>query len=667
MNNKIKTLFAPRAAVYHWIILILLAVIAYFDYRFALPGLAVWLLLLFSNWRYKRKRNKELARYIESLTLSVESASKDTLLNFPLPLLVVGLDGNIIWYNSQSRNVFGDTKLYDRNIAELLGGMKPDELIGNERISHTAEINYRHFRVLGNVMKTEARSELGEFILLLYFVDTTEQVQLKEKLEGARTVAGLVVIDNYEDLMQSVDDASKPLIMAEIEKKVNAWMGFTEGILKKFERDRFLFLFEAKYLPELIKNKFSVLDDVKTLKYGRIPVTLSIGFGINANDMEENLKYAEAAIDIALARGGDQAVIKDRESLNFYGGRTKELEKRTKVKARVVAYALRELIDRSSRVIIMGHENGDLDSLGASLGINALAKSRGKKSNIVLTKSNPNISRMLDRLKDNSEYDELFLKEGDALDLMDEKSLLIVLDTHRPSFTEAPRLLDVAKQVVVLDHHRRGAEFIEDPVLIYQETYASSTSELVTEILQYVDDVIKLTPEELEGLYAGIIVDTRNFTFKTGVRTFEAASYLRRKGVDTTSVKYLMQNDLGTYSLVADVVKDAFVINDTVAVSTVPENYKNQTLIAAKAADELLTLTGIDAAFVLCYSNGDIAISGRSLGELNVQAILEQLGGGGHMTVAGAQLEGVTIDEALKQLKYVIIKYMEERAESKKS
>lgn len=410
-----------------------------------------------------------------------------------------------------------------------------------------------------------------------------------------------------------------------------------------------------------------MLDEVKTLKYGRIPVTLSLGFGINANDMEENLRYAEAAIDIALARGGDQAVIKDREVLNFYGGSTKELEKRTKVKARVVAYALRELIDQSTRVIIMGHENGDLDSLGASLGINALAKSRGKKSNIVLGKSNPNITRLLDRLKDNPEYDELFIKEGDALDFIDEKTLLIVVDTHRPSFTEAPRLLDAAKQVVVIDHHRRGAEFIEDPVLIYQETYASSTSELVTEILQYVDDVVKLTPEELEGLYSGIIVDTRNFTFKTGVRTFEAASYLRRKGVDTTSVKYLMQNDLGTYALVADVVKEAFILNDSVAVSTVPENYKNQTLIAAKASDELLTLTGVDAAFVLCHSDGDISISGRSLGEMNVQKVLEQLGGGGHMTVAGAQLEGVTIEEALKRLKYAIIKHMEEKAESKKS
>lgn len=658
MNKKISSILSQKAIFYLLTILVLDLIIAIFDWRIAIPGLVLLLCLVVYNLVTNYKRKKDLTKYIETLTLNVESASKDTVLNFPLPLVVVELDGTIIWYNSLSKNVFGDSKLFDKSIDSIVKGLNPNELLNEKIISRTVEINFRHYRVIGNFMKAATGGDKAGYVLLLYFIDISEQVKLKEKYDNEKMVAGLVVIDNYEDLMQSVEDTLRPQVLAEIDKKITGWMGFTEGILKKYERDRYLFLFESRYLHEFKKAKFDILDEVKNIKYGMIPVTLSIGFGINGNDPEENLKYAEAGIDLALARGGDQVVVKDRESLSFFGGRTKEIEKRTKVKARVIAYALRELIDQSDRVMIMGHENGDLDSLGAALGIYRLVKSRNKEVNIVLGKPNPSISRLCDKLKENQEYNGLFIREGEAVDFMNDKTLLVVVDTHRPSFTESPKLLANAKQVVVLDHHRRGAEFIEDPVLIYQEAYASSTSELVTEIMQYVDDTVKLTSEEAEALYAGIVVDTNNFTFKTGVRTFEAASYLRKKGVDTGTIKYLMQNDLKTYSAVADVVKSAHIIAGDIAVAAVAEGVKNQNLISAKAADELLMLSDISAAFVLCHQDADIAISGRSLGELNVQAVLEQLGGGGHMTVAGAQLAGVTMEEAVKQLEYVIINYI---------
>lgn len=660
MNKKISSILSQKAIFYLLTILVLDLIIAIYDWRVAIPGLVLLLCLAVYNIVSNFKRKKELTKYIETLTLNVESASKDTVLNFPLPLIVVELDGTIVWYNSLSKGVFGDSKLFEKNIDSLVKGLNPNELVSEKIISRTAQINFRHYRVIGNFMKTAAAVEKTDYVLLLYFIDISEQVKLKEKYDNEKMVAGLVVIDNYEELMQSVEDTMRPQVLAEIDKKITGWMGFTEGIIKKFERDRYLFLFEFRYLNDFKKAKFEILDEVKNIKYGMIPVTLSIGFGINGNDLEENLKYAEASIDLALARGGDQVVVKDRESLSFFGGRTKEIEKRTKVKARVIAYALRELIDQAERVMIMGHENGDMDSMGASLGIYRLVKSRGKEANIVLGKPNPNISRLIDKLRENCEYDGLFIKEGDAVDYMSEKTLLIVVDTHRPSFTESPRLLENASQVVVLDHHRRGAEFIEDPVLIYQEAYASSTSELVAEIMQYADENLKLTPEEAEALYAGIVLDTNNFTFKTGVRTFEAASYLRKKGVDTGAIKYLMQNDLKTYSAVSDVVRSAHIIEGNIAVAAVPEDEKNQNLIAAKAADELLMLSDISASFVLCRQDSDIAISGRSLGEFNVQAVLEQLGGGGHMTVAGAQLSGVAMEEAVKQLEYVIIKYVKQ-------
>jgi c-di-AMP phosphodiesterase-like protein len=608
------------------------------------------------------KRQKEITKYIENLTFNIDTATKDTLLNFPMPLVVADLDGSIIWYNSSFKKIFDEGDLLEKTISTFVEDLHPENL-ANDTIDTARQLtlNGMHYKVLCNFAKIEKKSDAASFILILYFVDVTELVDLRVKLSEDKLVTSLIVIDNYDDLMQSMDDAARPQMLAEIEKKVVQWMGFTYGIIKKFERDKYIFMFEHKHLKELEEKRFEILDIVKEIKLGnKIPVTLSAGFGFNGRTLVENFHFAGAAIDIALGRGGDQAVIKNGDSFSFFGGKTRELEKRTKVKARVIAYALRELIDQSPSVYIMGHENADVDSLGAALGLYSLVKSRGKDAFIILNRSNPTIESLVAKIHKNPEYDEIFVNRSDALDRVERKTLLIIVDTYRPSFTEIPEIIGYTNQVVVIDHHRKGADFIQDTVLTYQETYASSTCELVTEILQYIDEKFKLKPLEAEALYAGIVVDTKSFTFKTGVRTFEAASYLRRQGVDTVAVKQLFQNDFVTYSNISNVVKEAEMVGSDIAISACPPNIKDSQLIAAKAADELLNLSGIIAAFVLSNVGNEVWISGRSLGDINVQVILEKLGGGGHLTFAGAQLPGITLTDAKEKLKYAIMTYVNE-------
>jgi c-di-AMP phosphodiesterase-like protein len=661
-NKKSSGIFIPRASFYLWIILILVGVIAVLSWKVALPGLALFIFLVYHYFRSNYKRHKEITKYIENLTLNIDSVTKDTLLNFPMPLVVTELDGKIIWYNSSFRKIFNGEYLLEKTIGSFVNELTPGNLTSSPgNISRQVAINDRQYQVLGSFVKIEEKTDIYSYILLLYFIDNTELEELKKRYADEKAIAGIIVLDNYDEMMQSMDDANRPQMLAEIDKKLVQWMGFTGGIIKKFERDRYLLVFEFKYLEGFEEKRFEILDTIKEIDFGnRIPVTISLGFGINGKSLAENLSFAAASIDIALGRGGDQVVIKDSEAFRFFGGKTRELEKRTRVKARVIAYALRELIDQSPDILIMGHENPDIDSLGAAMGIYRIVKTRQKDAKIVLTGSNITIESLLTKIEKSNEYDNLFLGKNEALDRINKKTLLIVVDTHRPSFTEFPQLLNYTGQVVVIDHHRKGADFIQEAVLTYQEPYASSTCELVTEILQYVDDNLKLKPIEAEALYAGIVVDTKNFTFKTGVRTFEAASFLKRNGVDTLSVKQLFQNDIQTYSNISDVVREAEITADNIAVSVCPSNIKNAHLIAAKAADELLNLSGIAAAFVMCGINGDIFISGRSLGDINVQMIMEKIGGGGHLTVAGAQLQETPVEEAKEKLKYAIIEYIEE-------
>lgn len=660
-NKKLSRIFIPKAGFYLWVILFLIVIITLLNPLIAIPGYVLLIFLVIYNYKSTHIRNREIAKYIETLTFNIDCATKDTLLNFPMPLVLAELDGTTIWYNSSFKSIFEEDTLLQKTVSNFIAEIKPDLTEGDcITISKEVTITNRYYSVLGNLVKIDDNKNEESVIVMLYFIDNTELINERQKYEDNKNTVGLIVIDNYDDLMQSLEDSKRPQMMAEIEKKVTSWISHTGGVLKKFERDKYLCIFAFKYLKDLEEKKFEILETVKEINLGnKIPVTLSLGMGINAPTIMENMQNAYASIDIALGRGGDHVVIKDGDNFRFFGGRTRELEKRTRVKARVIAYALRGLIDQAPSVLIMGHENADIDCLGAALGIYRIVKSRDKRVNIVLNHSNANIDAILNKLAKEPEYSNVFVGRNEALDIITKKTLLIVVDTHRPCFTETPELLRMTDQIVIIDHHRRGADFIQDAVLSYQETYASSTCELVTELLQYLEEKIRLSNIETEALYAGIVVDTKNFIFKTGVRTFEAASYLRRQGVDTVSVKQLFQNDLKTYITISNIVKEAEVVYDNIAISACPSNIKSAQLIAAQAADQLLSLSGLVAAFVLSYHESEVVISGRSLGEINVQMILEKLGGGGHMTVAGAQIENVSIQEAKERLKSAIYEYID--------
>lgn len=657
-KKRVTSMFFPGMGLYLLVIFALDIAIFNYNLWIGIVGLLLFFYLLYYNQIMKYRRSKDISKYIENLNFHVESATKDTLLNFPLPLAVIEIDGTIIWNNTSFGRIFTKNLLGEK--IQNLVDLEPKDIINDENVSIPITIEDRRYTVLGNMIKIEEKDNEA-YIITLYWIDETELYNITNKYEEEKPVISIIAIDNYDETMQNTEDAARPQVWAEVDKKINQWIAGTDAILKKFERDKYLCIFETKYLDYFIEKKFEVLDNVREINVGnKIPVTLTIGIGIGGNSLLENSEYARTCLDIGLGRGGDQAIIKDREKISFVGGRSKEVEKRTRVRARVIAYALKELILNSRQVVIMGHEHPDMDSLGAALGLYRACQSLNIPAKIILGSYSSIIEGTLSKIRKEEEYDNVFISREEAVELIDKNSLLIVVDTHRPSFTECPEALEHAERIVVIDHHRRGPEYIEDATLYYQEPYASSCCELITELLQYIDDKVKLTPIEAEAMYAGIAIDTKNYTFKTGARTFDAASYLRKIGVDTASVKQLFQNDLDTYIARANVVKNAEIIQETIAISICPTNIKSAQLIVAQAADELLNITGITASFVLSNTGNAIIISGRSLGDINVQVILEKLGGGGHLSVAGAQLTGMSMKEAKRRLIKVIEEYIDE-------
>ena len=661
-SRNYSRFFLPRTGVYLCSMVLLSIVITLLNWRVAIPAYVLALVLIFHNHLINNHRRKELSKYIENLNFNISTASKDTMLNFPMPLTVLELDGTIIWYNSLFRSIFENHQVLAESVATLADSLKTDGTLKvEENISRQLSINGRDYHVLGNYVKTDTLKSQGGYILLLYYIEQTELTAIKTRYIDEKAITAIIVIDNYDDLMQSMEDPMRPQMLAEIDRKMVQWFSFTSGILKKFERDKYILVFEHKYLKSLEECRFEILDQVKEISIGnRIPVTLSIGLGLNVGTFADNFQAAANGIDIALGRGGDQVVIKNGQNYSFYGGKTRELEKRTKVKARVIAHALRDLIDNSSSVVIMGHENSDIDCFGASLGFFRMSRNRDRQAFIIRNQINPTVTVFADKVDRDPEYKGVFISNNEAAGKIDENTLLVIVDTHRASFTEFPELVAMASRVVVVDHHRRGTDFIQDAVLNYQETYASSTCELVAEILQYIDEKPRLKQIEVEALYAGILVDTRNFTLKAGVRTFEAASFLKRQGVDIIAVRQMMQDDMQTYRFISDIVRSAEIVNGNIAISICPSATGNPFVISAKAADELLDLQGIMASFVLCeVGEGIVNISGRSMGDMNVQVILEKLGGGGHLTGAGAQIPGVGLESAKEKLKYAIIEYID--------
>ena len=665
-SRKVFDSLVSRTKIYLIIILILFILISVFRPILIIPSIILYISILCYTYFANNKRKSEISEQLQDLTLTVDSAAKSSLINSPFPLVILETNGNIVWKSSKFVTEFADIDM-DNYIDDLIIDIKDEiEKSDNKKrksVIRQIQIGKKTYTVQGEFAKSKKyeRKKSPEYMMILYFIDETEKVKLKQENEDQKICVGIIMIDNYEEVTQRVDAEQKTQLMAKVESTIYDWVNETNGILVKTDRDTYVYVFEQKNLEKIKEEKFAILDSIKNLvRKDKIQLTLSIAISNEGNTERDVYKSASAAMDVILGRGGDQAVIRQNGKYLFFGGKVEEVEKRTKVKARIVAHALEELIKENDKIMIMGHTNPDIDAIGSALGIYRIAKTLGKEAKIVANVETPSIKDLYESIKD--QYQEIFISSETALAQVDSATLIVVVDTHKKTYVESPELLTKTNKIVIIDHHRRSADFIDNSILTFQEVYASSAAELVTEIIQYTQNEVELSEVEAEALYAGIMMDTKNFTFKTGVRTFEAAAYLRRCGVDIIKVKKWFQSDLESYNTISEIVRKAEIVRDSIGISIYDVQEKETSLICAKAADELLTIGNITASFVLgLMEDGKVCISGRSIGDVNVQMILEKLGGGGHITLAGAQLENVTIDEAKQELISKINEYFEEK------
>ena len=665
-NNNLKILekLESKTKIYLIIIAILLVVLCINNTTYIIPSIIIYAgILTYAIW-VTQKRKGEVSSYLDELTLNVDTAAKDTLINSPFPLIILETNGNVVWRSSKFNKEFANLGInsYIEDIAkEIKIDIENNESSSLDRI---IKIEDRTYNIIGNYIKNKKRDKkknTSEYITVLYFIDITEKQDLLNRYNESQSCVAIVMIDNYEEIMQRISEDKKTQVIVDVEKKLYEWAGAKGGLIIKKDRDTFVSLFEKKDLSEMEEDKFEILDEIKEIETeDKLQITLSMAFSDEGETNYEKYESAQEAMKVALGRGGDQAVVRKEGKYAFFGGKTLELEKRTRVKARVISHALEEIIETSENVMVMGHLNADIDALGSSLGIYRLAKEFGKEAYIVNSTNGLAVESFVETLKKEEEYKDIIIDKSEAMAKITPDTLLIVVDTHKKGYVEIPELIDETDKIVIIDHHRRGEDFIENPILTFHEVYASSASELVTEIIEYSSKNITLAQIEAESLYAGIMMDTKNFTFKTGVRTFEAAAYLRKYGIDIIRVKKWFQSDLESYNVIADIVKNAEVVNESIGISEYTEKDKNANLICAKAADELLTISNITASFVIGDMGDKICISGRSIGDINVQVILEKLGGGGHITLAGAQLEGMTLEEAKTELIIRINEYFTE-------
>ena len=666
MSNEKKTIekLTSRVKIYLVIIALLFILICTYDIKWIIPSVILYILIIIYTIWSNTKKKTEIESHIEEVAWGMNSTVRSTLNKSSIPLLVIETDGNVIFRNPKFNKEFKDVDVItyvDSIIKEIKLEIENNK--DKKELTKQLTIGNRVYKVLCEytVSKKRDKRKQREYMLTLNFINETKYNELFDRYINEKLCIGIAVIDNYEELIQKLSPEEKTGVLAKIDKTVFDWASSTGGLIIKNERDTYVYVFEQRYLAEIEKNKINILDLVKEIDT-KVPITLSISISNEENNYYDRYKSALDGLELVLGRGGDQCIVRKEGKYKFYGGKSLEVEKRTRVKARIVAHTVESMIDEAKNVIIMGHQNADIDSLGSSMGMYRLAVTMGKPAYIVATDLGMNLGKFVDTLKE-TEYEKIIIDKKEALSLINKDTLLIVVDTHKKSFVQVPELLDKTEKIVVIDHHRKGPDFIENASLTFQEVYASSAAELVTEILQYVERKVELAPIEIESLYGGIMVDTKNFTFKTGVRTFEAAAYLRRFGVDIIKVKKWFQADLESYNVIADIVKKAEMVSDTIAISTYDEVSKDANTICAKAADELLTISNITASFVIGNNGENICISGRSIGDINVQIILEKMGGGGHITLAGAQLTGVTIDEAKTELMNRINEYFSEISE----
>ncbi len=584
---------------------------------------------------------------------------KDSMFsNVNIPIAIIGKVGSIKWSNRALNELFEEKVLIGTNIKGLFPESKIGEWMQDKQpTSKQVQIGSKCYELI--LEEFTRQDEVKEYAI--YFLDCTEKEKLKVQLEEDKNIIGYLCIDNVDEIMHSIEEVRRPMLLAIIDRKINLWFKERDVVVARIERDKYILVLSRKELQKMEETKFDILDEMRNIQVGNeLPVTVSIGIGNSTQTLLQSKEDARIAFDLAQGRGGDQAIIKHQDKYTFYGGKTKEVEKSARVKVRIKAYAFKELLHEAEKVYIMGHKNIDMDCLGAAMGVYRGATLVGKKAKIILREPTYAIKGLHDRIMASKEYEDLFITPEEAEKEMNKDTLLVIVDTHRRSYVEAPELLALSEKVVVFDHHRKSPDYIEEAVLTYLEPFISSTCEMIAEILNYLSDKIKLSPIEADALLAGITIDTKNFVFKAGVRTFEAAAFLRRNGADSTRVQMLFQNDMDTYRARAKAIQMTQIWYDNMAVSEVPGNIDHAAIVAAQVADELLNIKGIKASFVFTDVDGCIFISARALGDTNVQRIMELLGGGGHLGIAGAQLKDTTTEKAQMKLKEAINLYFQE-------
>ncbi len=659
MNRKLARLLQPSFQLY-FVCLVLFALIsAFFSIPLAVVELAVVLALSVYSRQHSNRCRREIARYLENVTGTVDTATKDTMANSPLPMIIFRPESDdIIWTNDRFLQLTGEREhLFDAKLSALIPGFDSRWLMeGKNECPTEVEYGSRRFLVFGHLVRTGGRS--GGFLATTYWVDVTEFSLIRDQYQATRPVAAVLLLDNYDELMKNLTENQRSALVSEIDARLDEWVAESGGMLRRYQRERYLFVFDEQYLAKFVEDKFDILDAIhQVVNPSGINATLSIGVGKDGENYRELFQFANLSIDMALSRGGDQAVIRNKFTFEFYGGRSKETEKRTKVKSRVMANALSALVSDSSQVFIMGHRSPDNDCIGAAAGVCALCRKNGVPVHIIKEAAPPPAQELIDRLSPLPEYQDCFLTAQEALLIADSRSLAVVVDTNRPDQVQAAELLESCNRVAVIDHHRRAATYIEGAALNYHEPYASSASEMVTELLQYIVEPNQILRSEAEALLAGIVLDTKNFTMRTGGRTFEAAAFLRRSGADTAEVKKLYQNDLADTVAKYALIQNAQLYRDHIALAVSRQPVGR--IIAAQAADELLNIMGIDTSFVIAPEGDKVNLSARSMGDTNVQVILEKLGGGGNAAAAGGQVSGKSVDEVAQELKEAIDQYFE--------
>lgn len=634
-----------------------------------------YFLLAATAFYFKRhKIATELVRY----AMDFAQVQKRLLKEMVIPYALLDIDGKLQWGNNEFSDLFQGKKIIGRSISSIITDITVDTLPKAEadEVVHIT-LNNKNYRLVlrkiiapnfnedGNwtLYETENVWDTKNALIAMFLFDETDIIALQKENKDQKLIVGLLYIDNYDEALDSIDEVRRSLLTALVDRKINKYMQGIDAVSKKLEKDKFLFVFQYKYLSILQNTKFSILEEVRNVNIGNeMSVTISIGLGVNADSYITGYEYARAAIDLALGRGGDQAVIKNRDKISYYGGKSIQVEKTTRVKARVKAHAFREFVEGKDKIIVMGHRLGDVDSFGAAIGVYRIGKTFNKQVHIVINEITTSLRPMINRFVENPEYEEdIFLNSEQSIEAIDPNTLLVIVDVNKPSLLECEELLDYARTVIIFDHHRQTNEAIENAALSYIEPFASSTCEMIAEILQYIGDNLKLRPIEADALYAGIIIDTNNFLTKTGVRTFEAAAYLRRNGADVTRLRKIFRSNFSEFKVKADAISSTEVYLEYYAITTCESvDVDSPTILGAQVANDLLNVADVKASFVFTEFNDKIFISARSIDEVNVQVIMEKLGGGGHLSMAGTQLEDCTIDDAINLLKETLEKMVEE-------